>query len=314
MDWLEVSVATDCTGAEIVAELLGRYGWGQAVIEMPVDCLEHELPAASISCPVFVKTYLPLDDSAAGVRRRLEEELSNLGQVYSLANPSIRTLAETDWTEAWKEQYHLQRIGRRTVIVPAWEDYAPAPGEIVIRLEPGMAFGTGLHATTRLCLKALEDQIAPSWQVLDVGTGSGVLAIAAAKLGARSVLALDADPTAVIVARENAAMNAVLDRVSVQYGTLPGGHAVPPQFVTGGGLPLLESGYYDLILINILAPVIVGMASALAARLVPMGHVIAAGLIESQEQAVLDAFRGVGLWPVGRGQEDDWVALVAQRE
>ncbi len=297
-----------------MAELLGRFGWGQAVIETPVDCFEHQLPVASASSPVLVKTYLPLDDSAADLRRRLEEELLNLGQVYPLADPSIRTLAERDWTEAWKEQYHLQRIGRRTVIVPAWEDYAPAPGEIVIRLEPGMAFGTGLHATTRLCLKALEDRIVPGWHVLDVGTGSGVLAIAAAKLGARSVLALDADPAAVTVARENAAMNAVTEQVSVRHGTLPGGDAVPRHFIVGGGLPLLESGDFDLIVINILAPAIVGMVSGLAARLVPQGHVIAAGLIESQEQEVIDAFRGEGLWPVGRSQEDEWVTLVAQRK
>jgi ribosomal protein L11 methyltransferase len=314
LDWLEVSVATDSAGAEAVAELLGRFGWGQAVIETPVDCFEHELPDASASRPVLVKTYLPLDDAAADLRRQLERELLNLGQVYPIADPSIRALAERDWTEAWKEQYHLQRIGRRTVIVPAWENYAPAPGEIVIRLEPGMAFGTGLHATTRLCLKALEDRIVPGWDVLDVGTGSGVLAIAAAKLGARSVLALDADPAAVTVARENAAMNAVADQVSVRHGTLPGGDAVPRHFGTGGGLPLLESGSFDLIVINILAAAIVGMASGLVARLAPMGHVIAAGLIESQEQEVIDAFRGEGLGPVGRGQEDEWVTLVAQRK
>ena len=314
MDWLEVSVATDSSGVEAVAELLGRYGRGPAVVETLIDCFEHELPATSASWPVFVKTYLPLDDSAADVQRRLEGELSDLGLAYPLADPVVRTLAERDWTEAWKEQYQLQRIGRRTVIVPAWEDYAPAPGEIAIRLEPGMAFGTGLHATTRLCLKALEDQITPGWDVLDVGTGSGVLAIAAAKLGARSVLGLDADPAAVTVAQGNAAMNAVDDRVSVRHGTLPGGDAVPWHFDTGGGLALLKSGHFDLILINILAPVIVGMASALAARLAPTGRVIAAGLIESQEQEVIDAFRGEGLWSVGRSQEDEWVTLVAERK
>ena len=312
MDWLELSVATDSVGAEVVAELMDRYGWGRSVVETPVDCFEHELPAASVSWPTIVKTYLPLDDSAADARRRLEGELLILGQEYPIADPTVRTLAERDWTEAWKEQYDLQRIGRHTVIVPAWEDYAPAPGEVVIRLEPGMAFGTGLHATTRLCLKALEDQIVQGCDVLDVGTGSGVLAITAAKLGARSVLALDADPSAVTVARENAAMNGVADRVSVRHGTLPGGQAGPQHSTPSGGLELLENGYFDLILINILAPVIVGLASGLAARLVSKGRVIAAGLIESQEQEVMDAFRSEGLRPVGRSQEDEWVLLVAQ--
>jgi ribosomal protein L11 methyltransferase len=313
LDWLEVSVATDSRGVEAVTELFDRHGWGQAVVETLVDCFEHELPAASVSWPVRVKTYLPLDDSAADVRQRLEAELFHLRQIYPMADPAVRTLAERDWTEAWKEQYHLQRIGRRTVIVPAWEDYAPAPGEIVIRLEPGMAFGTGLHATTRLCLQALEDQIEPGWDVLDVGTGSGVLAIAAAKLGARSVLALDADSTAVTVARENVVMNAVADQVSVRHGTLPGGDVVPRHFATAGGPELLESGHFDLVLINILAPVIIGMASDLVARLVPRGRVIAAGLIESQEQEVLDAFRSKGLGPLGRNQDEEWVLLVAGR-
>ncbi len=313
MDWLEVSVVTDSGGAEAVAEAMDRFGWGRAVVETPIDCFEHELPAASASWPVIVKTYLPLDDSTADARQRLEEELLNLGQVYPIAKPTARTLAERDWTEAWKEQYHLQRIGQRTVIVPAWEDYAPAPGEIVIRLEPGMAFGTGLHATTRLCLKALEEQLVPGWDVLDMGTGSGVLAIAAAKQGARSVLALDTDPAAVTVARENAAMNAVADAVSVRHGTLPGGQVGLRNSGTSGGVELLESGRFDLILINILAQAILGMASDLAARLMPKGRVIAAGLIESQEQEVIDALHGEGLWPVGRSQEDEWVLLVAQR-
>ena len=174
-----------------------------------MDCFEYELAAAPPPSTVIVKTYLPLDGTAGEAQRRLEEGLWHLGQIYPIPDPVIRELAEEDWAEAWKQQYHLLRVGRRIVIVPAWEAYAPAPGEVVIRLEPGMAFGTGLHPTTRLCLEALEAHLAPGCTVLDVGTGSGVLAIAAAKLGARSVLALDADPVAVSVARENVALNGV---------------------------------------------------------------------------------------------------------
>ena len=332
MEWLEISVTTDGEAAEAVVELFNRYQLGTAV-EIPVDCFEHEL--ATIlpdvnglpSSTVVVKAYLPLDGSVDELRRRIEEGLWHLSQVYGTSSasssaaaisapigaPVFRTLAEEDWAHAWKRQYHVQRIGRRISIVPAWEEYTPTPEQVVIRLEPGMAFGTGLHPTTRLCLRAMEEHFVPDGDVLDVGTGSGVLAIAAAKLGARSVLALDADLSAVSVARENVAMNGVAGQVAVRHGTLPGSQSVPLYFLAGDPLDLLNTGYFDLILINILAPVIISMAPDLAARLTLSGKAIASGLIESQEEEVTDVFQGQGLRIVQRMQEKDWVALVVQR-
>ncbi len=314
MDWLEISVTTDGEAAEAVVELFNRYGHGQAVVEIPQDRFEYELDAGSQSTPVIVKTYLRADASAPTSKRRVEEGLWHLGQVYPIPEPVIRTLAEKDWTEAWKQHYQLQRVGRRTVIVPAWEEYAPGPGEIAIRLEPGMAFGTGLHPTTRLCLRALEDHCAPGTVLLDVGTGSGVLAIAAAKLGARSVLALDADGSAIPIARENVTMNGVEGQVTVRHGTLPGGDDVPVHFLAGDGLELLDNGHFDLVVINILAHVIVSLTPALSARLAPGGTVIAAGLIDTQESLVTESFQAAGLHVVERAQEKDWVSLVAQRK
>ncbi len=314
MDWLEISVTTDSEAAEAVVELFNRYGHGQAVVEIPQDRFEHELNSDCQSTPVIVKTYLRADSSAPTSQRRVEEGLWHLGQVYPIPEPVIRALAEKDWTEAWKQHYQLQRVGQRTVIVPAWEEYAPGPGEVVIRLEPGMAFGTGLHPTTRLCLRALEDRCSPGTDLLDVGTGSGVLAIAAAKLGARSVLALDADGSAIPIARENVAMNGVDGQVTVQHGTLPGGNDVPVHFLAGDSLHLLNNGRFDLIVINILAHVIVSLAPALSARLAPAGTVIAAGLIDTQESQVTESFRAAGLHVVERAQEKDWVSLVVQRK
>jgi ribosomal protein L11 methyltransferase len=312
LDWLEISVTTDSEAAEAVVELFNRHGHGRAVIEIPEDRFEYELESETPPTSVIVKTYLPADGSASAAQRRLEEGLWHLGQVYPLPEPVIRELAEKDWAEAWKQQYQLQRVGRRTVIVPAWEEYAPAPGEIAIRLEPGMAFGTGLHPTTRLCLRALEARCPEAGELLDVGTGSGVLAIAAVKLGACSVLALDADAAAVAIARENVVMNGVDGSVTVQHGTLPGGEAVPVHFLKNGGLDLVDTGRFDLILINILAPVIISVAPALSARLAPGGTVIAAGLIDTQELLVTDAFQAAGLQVVERAQEKDWVSLVAR--
>jgi len=296
-----------------VVELFNRYGQGQAVVEIPLDAFEYELDPDLQPASVIVKTYLRADGSASEAQRRLEEGLWHLGQVYPIPGPVTRVLAEEDWAEAWKQQYRLQRLGRRTVIVPAWEEYAPAPGEIVIRLEPGMAFGTGLHPTTRLCLRALEDHCAPGSDLLDVGTGSGVLAIAAAKLGARSVMAIDADGAAVPIARENVALNGVGGQVTVRHGTLPGGDDVPVSFLAGDGLELLDSGSFDLILINILSHVIISLAPALSARLAPHGTVIAAGLIDTQELLVTQSFEAAGLHVVERAQEKDWVSLVARR-
>lgn len=312
MNWLEISVETDGEAAEAVAQLFGQHGQGGVAVEVPADCLEHELPALPPPTRVIVKTYLPLDGAADQVRQRLEEGLWHLRQLYPIPEPVVRSLREEDWAEAWKRHYHRQRIGQRTVIVPAWEEYAPLPGEVVLRLEPGMAFGTGLHPTTRLCLQALETHLVPGCTVLDVGTGSGVLAIAAARQGAQAVLALDADPLAVAVARENVARNDVAAIVTVRHGSLPGGEAVPLHFVAQGPLDLLAVGQFDLILVNILAPVIAGMAPALAARLAPGGRLIAAGLIDSQEAEVTQAFQAHGLQVIERAQENDWVLLVAQ--
>jgi ribosomal protein L11 methyltransferase len=308
--WVEFRVDANLETAEPIVELFNRHGRGQAVLETPVDCFEHEL-GDCMPDAVVVKTYLPLE--AREARRRLEEGLWHLGRILPIAEPQIRELAEEDWAHAWKEQYHRMRVGRRIVIVPAWEEYAPAPDEVILRLEPGMAFGTGLHPTTRLCLAAIEDRLAPGQAVLDVGTGSGVLAIAAARLGAGRVVAVDADPVAVRVAGENVAANGVAERVEVRHASLAGGDAVPTHFLEEGELPLLEAGTFDLVVVNILAPVIAGMAPALAARTAPGGALIAAGLIDTQEADVLAALQCHGLALAHRSQEQDWVCLTVTR-
>jgi ribosomal protein L11 methyltransferase len=315
LDWLEFSVTADDEAAEAIVQLFNRYGQGGAVVEMPVDCFEDELPTTSPPAWVSVKTYLPLKGAEDQVKH-LEEGLWHLRQIYPIAELDVRTLAEEDWAEAWKQQYHLLRIGERIAIVPAWEEYNPEPGEAVIRLEPGMAFGTGLHPTTRLCLEALEKHLSPGCTVLDVGTGSGVLAIAAAKLGARSVLALDTDPVAVAAARENVLQNQVDERIVVRQGSLSGDvdnrwGAMPSSTDSVHYLP--RTGLFDLIVINILAPVIIGLAPALAARIQVGGQLIAAGLIESQEKAVVRALQVEALQVVERAEEQSWICVVVRR-
>jgi ribosomal protein L11 methyltransferase len=313
VNWLEISVTADNEAAEAVTELFNRYVHGSAVTEAIVDQFEHDLVTAPAPIQVTIKGYLPLDSTNSETRRRLEEGLWHLGQIHPIAEPTIREIAEADWANAWKQQYHRLRVGHRIVIVPVWEKYSPTPGEITIHLEPGMAFGTGLHPSTRLCLEKLEHHLRAGSSVLDVGTGSGVLAIAAAKLDARSVLALDADPVAVTVAEQNIEINKVSNLVTVRHGSLPGGDAVPRHFIPNGTLALLDGGQFDLVLANILAPVINSMAPALAARTAPGGHLIVSGLIDSQEKDMVQVLQDLHLEIIGRTQEKDWVALVARK-
>jgi ribosomal protein L11 methyltransferase len=242
--------------------------------------------------------------------------LWHLGQLYPIPEPTFRLLAEADWAEAWKKHYCVLRVGQRTVIVPRWLSYAPEGGEVVITLDPGMAFGTGTHPTTRLCLEALErcvdsqrmdaasetgavrGAIRGAISVLDMGTGSGVLSIAAAKqVPTASMLALDIDELAVAAARENVAENGVSEQVEVALGSLEAAH-----------------GPYELIMINILAEVICALLGhGLADHLAPGGTVIASGIIDEREPEVRAAFEASGLVVVDRLLERDWVALVGRK-
>ena len=209
-DLIELALSDlDDAAAAAVAEIFDRRGWGGAVHEEIID--------ADGGVRTTLKTYVAAADEER--LRKIEIELARLNhQRAAQGQPAIplpqrRRLAETDWAEAWKAHYHVLPIGRRLVIKPTWETYAPQPDQVVIELDPGLAFGSGLHATTRLCLELLEEHLRPGERVLDVGTGSGILAIAAACLGAAAVVALDNDPEAVRVARENVLLNGVADRV-----------------------------------------------------------------------------------------------------
>jgi ribosomal protein L11 methyltransferase len=295
LKWLEVRVQADGEAAEAIAEVFNRFGEGGAVVEMLMQPDDGHAPAQPV---VHVKTYLPAD--VAGTRRKIEEALWHLAQIYPLPAPEFCELAEQDWAEAWKTGYHVQHIGRRIVVAPSWEPYAPDLDEVLLRLDPGMAFGTGLHPSTRLCLQALEDRVRPGDRVLDVGTGSGILAIAAAQLGAVEVVGIDLDPVAVQVARDNVALNGVAERVWIEEGTL---EQVSP-----------VEGAWDCVVVNILAGVIIDLAPRLAARLTPSGSLIASGIIDESAAAVTEALASAGLCIIEQRSEKDWVALLAAAE
>jgi ribosomal protein L11 methyltransferase len=291
LSWLETSVQVDGEAAEAVSEVFNRYGRGGAVLSTDFG------NESSDTAVVTVKTYLPLDEEGRKTRRRIEEALWHLSQIYPLPPPQFRELAEDDWANAWKKHYHILRVGRRIVIKPPWQEHKRQLDEVVIELDPGLAFGTGLHPTTRMCLQALEEHLKPGAKVLDLGTGSGILAIAAAKLGAGSVLALDNDPLAVKAARANVRANGVQNLVAVRHGSLDE-----------------AADEFDLALVNILARVIIELADqGLVDRVRAGGLMIAAGIVVEQEVEVTTALRERGLEIVERRQEKDWVTLVGGR-
>jgi len=297
--WLEISVSVEGEVAEAVAEVLSRYAYRGVVIEYGAASLSStwEGPEFQPSGPVVVRAYLPADDELGAKRRRVEEALWHLGQIRPIPDPTFQFVAEEDWAEAWKEKLEVLRVGQHLVIQPSWLDYSPAPEDIVIQLDPGMAFGTGLHPTTQMCLVALEEWVWPGADVLDLGTGSGILAIAAARLGAGHVLAVDNDSQAVKAARDNVVMNGVHEIVSVERGSLS---------------EVSES--YDVVVVNILARVIVEMLQeGLAKQVRPEGMLIAAGIIAEQAPQVITALEQNALALAGRRQDGDWVSLLAKQ-
>ena len=297
MDWLELSTRAEAETVEAIAEIFHRWGQGVA-IEEPVVAEPDETYRIDYRQPVKVATYLPLDEHAEGRRQRVEEALDWLGRLRAIEPLVVRQLAEADWENAWKRHFFVRHVGKRLVIVPSWRRYQPKPGELVLDLDPGMAFGTGVHPTTRLCLRLLERLLPPQARVLDLGTGSGILAIAAARLGAASVRALDVDATAARVAEDNVARNRVQATVLVEQGELT----------------LIDAAErFDLILANINLRVIRAVLPDLARRLSPTGLAILSGVLREHEPALQEAIQAAGLALRERRREGDWLALVVRR-
>ncbi|MHB0877059.1 MAG: 50S ribosomal protein L11 methyltransferase [Anaerolineae bacterium] len=294
---MEISVTTGNEAAEAVAAMLSRYG------SVAIEELTATPTSGSTFAPVVtVRCYL-LADQAERQREAIDTGLWHLSQLLPIEKPQYHTLTEHDWMDAWKKHYPVVHAGERLVIVPSWRQYDPRPGEVTIAVDPGMAFGTGLHPSTQLCLRAVERYTRPGQSVLDVGTGTGILAIAAMKLGAASVLAMDVEETAVAAATENVARNGVADRVTVHLASL-----IPMRNPLGEQPGVIDGGSYDLVLVNIIAEVIAAMADRLLARTAPGGLIIAAGIIEEREPVVMEAFAGRAE-VVDRELDGDWVCL-----
>lgn len=289
--WLEVSVRIVPEAAEAVAEVLSRFA-PQGVV---IDLGEGDGADAQ---PVAVKAYLAAGDDLETRRHKVEEAIWYLHHIWPvIPDPIFRPVADQDWTAGWKASIPVMHLGARVVIKPSWRDYPSRPGELVLEMDPGLAFGTGLHPTTQLCVAALEDFAQSGMHVLDLGTGTGILALVAAKLGVADVLAVDTDLDAVHVTGHNARRNNVADVIRPLHGSLAEAAAS-----------------YDLVVANILAHIIIDMAkSGLAARVKPGGTLVVSGILAEQADEVAAVLDQQGLRVTERRRQDDWVALVARK-
>jgi ribosomal protein L11 methyltransferase len=298
--WLELSTLVEAEAVESVSAAFAEYGQGVAIEQVVESSRDGDVVNLPADAPVLVKTYLPFADPDFEQRRhQLEKAVWALGRLRQVGPLQVRALRESDWANAWKEHFFVHRVGRRIVIVPSWREaeYTPRAEDVVLLLDPGMAFGTGLHPTTRLCLQAAEQLVTPESSVLDVGAGSGILSIAAARLGAARVLAVEIEPVAARVCAENVARNGVADSVEIRPGTLED----PP------------TQQFDVILANITIATLLSLHPRLASHLKPGGVAVLSGVLAERADELLSALRATGWTHERTDQEQDWVALCARR-
>jgi ribosomal protein L11 methyltransferase len=281
MRWAEITIESEPTAVDAVGHALGEAG-----------CNGFALDDESV--PHRVTGFLPVDDRLEGRLDALKTALERLpehGVTGVGEDLTVRFVEEADWANAWKAYFKPIPVGKRFVVTPPWEHPELTPEQIPLVIDPGMAFGTGSHPTTQLCLVAIEDYLKPGQTVADIGTGSGILAISAAKLGASHVAANDIDPLAVTIAADNARVNGVSIAVAE---TLP-------------------AGPYDLVVANILADVIIDMAAALMETVKPGGILIVSGIIDTREGDVRAALESVGFSHLEVRRSAEWVALILRR-
>lgn len=306
MKWAEISVQTTHEATEAVADLFHELGASGVVIEDP-DLINSyrqsgtwdycDIPEETETEVVTVLAYLPVDEELEDKLRRFEESFIGLvqhGLERGRGQIKWKEVLEEDWESSWKDYFHPVRVGERIVIKPSWENYDAQPEDLVIELDPGMAFGTGTHHTTAMCCRLLEEIIRPNDVVFDVGTGSGILAVAAAKLGASAIQAVDFDSVAVRVAQENVDINAVGDIVTVGQSDLLAG----------------VTGQADVVIANIVADIIIRLLPNIPGRLKDGGRFVASGIIAERLADVTAAVLAQGMTVDKVMEEGGWVAMV----
>jgi ribosomal protein L11 methyltransferase len=308
--WLEVSLTVNGELAEAVADVLARFAPGGVVVESSGIKFSGDEDEGTATGPMIGRAYLPTDEKIEETRQKLEESLYYLGMIQPIPAPAYKQIADQNWMEAWKQHYKPIPIGKHLMIIPAWLD-SPEPERVAVKIDPGMAFGTGTHPTTQLCLELMEkifetrySNIEYRVSVIDVGCGSGILSIAALKLGAVRALGVDIDPESITNSRSNARLNGIGDDFILGLGSVAEVRA---------GQFLFKSA--PLVVANILAPVIVRLFDAGLADLAePGGTFILSGILADQAGSVAEAAQAKGLERGERKQIGDWVALTFERK
>ncbi|CAH0300714.1 50S ribosomal protein L11 methyltransferase [Peribacillus simplex] len=311
MKWSEFAIQTTNEAVEPVSNILHEAGASGVVIEDPLELVKerenvfgeiyHLNPDDYPDEGVVIKAYLPVNSFLGDTIDAIKESINNL-LLFDIDLGknvvSISEVNEEEWATAWKKYYNPVKISERFTIVPTWEDYTPVSSdELIIELDPGMAFGTGTHPTTVMCIQALERTVQPGDLVVDVGTGSGVLSIAAALLDAKQIQSLDLDEVAVQSAKQNVELNNVQDKVSVSQGNLLDG----------------VNEQADIVVANILAEVIMRFTDDVAKVVKPGGYFIASGIIQTKKQDVKEAIIASGFTIEETILMEDWVAIIAKR-
>lgn len=310
MKWCEVSIRTTHEATEIIAEIFRDLGASGVVIEDPELVNDYitsgkwdytDIPIATETEVVTEKAYLPVNGELDGRLKSFELELAALKERGVSIAPGIITtceLQDEDWSDTWKQYFHVEKPGERIVIKPTWESYEAKEGELVVELDPGAAFGTGTHATTSMCIKELEQLVKPGMTVFDVGTGSGILSIISAKLGAKDIQAVDYDDSVIKIVEENLAQNNVQDIVSVAQSDLM-------QNVHGKA---------NLVIANIIADIIIRLFDQLDEHLEEDGTLLTSGIIEDRIDDVIDAADAHGYQVVKRLENKGWACITFKRK
>jgi len=299
--WLQVSLSVDGELAEAVAEVLDRFTSGGVVIESNVKYNDAEDEGTPYG-PLKVYGYLIIDQQIEGTRRKLEEALWHLHTIRELSQPQYTEIADENWMAAWKDHYHPIPIGKKLLVLPAWIEQQDM-SRVAVKIDPSMAFGTGTHPSTQLCLELIEEYTQTDEPVIDIGCGSGILSIAAVKLGASRTVSVDIDAAAIKATLENAQANGVEDKIETGQGSIAE--------IAAGNFSVRQA---PLVLANILAPVLIRLFDGGMADLVaPGGVIILAGILAEQGESVRESAEEHQLIFVEQRYSGDWVALVMKK-
>ena len=314
MNWLEYTVLTTTEASDMISNMLIEAGSKGVMIEDKNDVALNQRPegqwdiideeiARRIGDDVKVTGYYPIDERIADTVSHIETELRRLSAMefdFSVGKltGSTHSIDEEDWAESWKKSYKPFRLGKHIVIKPGWERLDPEPEDRIIEIDPGMAFGTGTHETTSMCVELIEEYVKPGMKVIDIGTGTGILAIAAAHMGASEVLATDLDPMAVKVAAENVEKNGFAGTITTRCGDLL--EAVD------------ETG--EVVIANIIADVIKMLAAPVRAHIAPGGRFICSGIARERQDEVIEALNAAGYRNLDIREKGEWCAIQSERD